>query len=451
MSTALIVLAAGEGKRMNSDLPKVLHPLAGVPLLAHAIRAGTSVGAEKVVVVAGHGAEKVSGAAQALYPDAEIVIQNERRGTGHAVGCAASALAGFSGDVIVLYGDTPFVTPETLEEMLKTRADGHAVVMLGFEAADPTPYGRFIEGRDGHLDAIVEAKDASEAQKKIRLCNSGVVCADAGQLFELVEQIRDDNAAGEFYLTDVVALANQAGLTSSFVTCPETETLGINSRSELAAAEAAFQARARLAAMENGVTLASPESVYFAFDTMIGRDVVIGPNVVFGPGVTIETGAEIKAFSHLEGCHVSQDAVVGPYARLRPGAEIGAEAKVGNFVEIKEATLGKGAKVNHLSYVGDAEIGQGANIGAGTITCNYDGVMKHKTVIGARAFIGSNTALVAPVSVGADAATGSGSVVDRDVPDGDMAIARAKQVNKPGLAARLRARLLAVKASKNKG
>lgn len=451
MSTALIVLAAGKGTRMNSDLPKVLHPLAGVPMMAHAMRTGAAVGTQRTVIVAGHGADKVSAAAQAQNPDAKIVVQEEQRGTGHAVGCAKAALAGFQGDVIVLYGDTPFVTSNTLEAMLKARAEGHAVVVLGFESEDPSPYGRFVVGKTGLLDAIVESKEATDAQKKIRLCNSGVVCADAAQLFELVDKISDDNKAGEFYLTDIVALANQAGLTASFVTCPEAETLGINSRAELAAAETAFQARARLSAMENGVTLAAPESVYFAFDTMIGRDVVIGPNVVFGPGVTIESGANIHAFCHLEGCHISQGANVGPYARLRPGAEINDYARVGNFVEIKNALVGENAKINHLSYIGDAEIGEAANIGAGTITCNYDGVLKHQTTIGARAFIGSNTSIIAPVTIGADALTGSGSVITADVPDAALAIARAKQINKPGLALRLKNKLLAIKAQRDKG
>ncbi|MFT4715023.1 MAG: bifunctional UDP-N-acetylglucosamine pyrophosphorylase/glucosamine-1-phosphate N-acetyltransferase [Paracoccaceae bacterium] len=451
MATALIVLAAGKGTRMNSDIPKVLHRLAGVPMLAHAMRAGICIEAEKTVIVAGHGVDAVSEAAKLQDPDAVIVVQEEQRGTGHAVGCAKDALGDFDGDIIVLYGDTPFVTPETLKAMLKARTEGHGVVVLGFEAADPTTYGRFVVGSNNQLDAIIEAKEATAEQRKITLCNSGVVCADAKQLFELVDRITDDNTSGEFYLTDIVALANQAGLTAGYVTCPEAETLGINSRSQLALAEAAFQARARTEATENGVTLAAPDSVYFAFDTMIGRDVLIGPNVVFGPGVTIESGAEIKAFSHLEGCHISEGASVGPFARLRAGAEIGADAKVGNFVEIKEANIGKGAKVNHLSYIGDAEIGEAANIGAGTITCNYDGVLKHKTVIGAGAFIGSNTALVAPVSIGAEAMTGSGSVITSDVEDGALAIARAVQVNKPGLAKRLRSKLLAIKAKKNKG
>jgi len=450
MSTALVILAAGKGSRMESDLPKVLHRLAGAPLLAHAMRAGQPLEPEKVVVVAGHGADQVRKAATDFDAEAEIVLQEDQNGTAHAVAQARAALAGFDGDVIVLYGDTPFIRPETLEAMLEKRSQGHAVVVLGFEAAEPGRYGRLIAKGD-RLNAIVEAKEATPEQLAVTLCNSGVVCADRAQLFDLIAKVGNDNAAGEYYLTDIVALATQAGLGCATVTCDEAETLGINTRQELAAAEAAFQARARLEAMEMGATLTAPDTVWFGFDTLIGRDAVIGPNVVFGPGVTVESGAEIKAFSHLEGCHVSQGAVVGPYARLRPGAEIGDNARVGNFVEIKASQIGEGAKVNHLSYIGDAEIGAAANIGAGTITCNYDGVFKHKTVIGERAFIGSNTALVAPVTVGRDAMTGSGSVITADVPAEALGLARARQVNKPGLAAAFMDRLLALKAKKSKG
>ncbi len=451
MSLALVILAAGMGTRMNSDIPKVLHRLGGVPMLAHAMRAGVAAGAQKTIIVAGSGAEIVTIAAQTLDPEIKIALQNEQLGTAHAVECARALLMDFDGDVIVLYGDTPFVRPETLAQMQAARAQGNAVVVLGFEAENPGGYGRLVTDNAGGLSAIVEAKEATGQQRAITLCNSGVICADARVLFDLVSKIGNSNAAGEYYLTDIVGLATAAGLSCAVVTCPQSETLGINSRAELAAAEAAFQSRARSDAMENGATLAAPETVYFALDTMIGRDVVIGPNVVFGPGVTIESGCEIKAFSHLEGAHVSEGAIIGPFARLRPGAEISAGARIGNFVEIKEAVIGEGAKVNHLSYIGDAEIGAAANIGAGTIICNYDGVMKHKTVIGARAFIGSNTAIIAPRTIGADAATGSGSVITRDVPDGDMAIARALQVNKPGLAVKIREKLLAIKLRRKKG
>jgi len=449
MALSLIILAAGLGSRMNSDLPKVLHPLGGVPLLAHCMRAGAALEPARVVVITGHGAGQVASVAQRENPDALIAHQAEQLGTAHAVAQARAALNGFSGDVLVLYGDTPFVSPETLEAMLEARAR-HDVVILGFEAADPGRYGRLIT-QDGTLERIVEYKDASASERAISLCNSGVVCVSADSLFDLIDAVGNDNAAGEFYLTDIVALARARGLSAGVVTCPEAQTLGINTRAELAAAEARFQARARAEALENGVTLIAPETVFFALDTLIGRDAVVGPNVVFGPGVTIENGAEIRPFCHLEGCHVSRGAVVGPFARLRPGAELAEDVRVGNFVEIKNAILDEGAKVNHLSYIGDAHLGAGANIGAGTVTCNYDGVMKHHTEIGARAFIGSDTMLVAPVRVGADAMTGSGSVITSDVPDGALALGRARQENKPELARRLRERLRAIKTSKSEG
>ncbi|TFL20252.1 bifunctional UDP-N-acetylglucosamine diphosphorylase/glucosamine-1-phosphate N-acetyltransferase GlmU [Jannaschia formosa] len=445
MPTALIVLAAGQGSRMQSDRPKVLHEVAHAPLLVHALTAGAAVAPDRVVVVAGHGGDAVETVARNHDEDVVVVRQEEQLGTGHAVLQARAALAGFSGDVIVLYGDTPFIRPETLEAMLAARAEGADVVVLGFEAADPGRYGRLIATGD-RLERIVEAKDATPEELAVRLCNSGVLAADAETLFALLDQVGNDNAAKEYYLTDVPGLARAGRMSARIVTCPEAETMGVNTRADLAAAEAAFQARARAGALEDGVTLIAPETVFLALDTVIGRDAVVEPHVVFGPGVTVESGATIRAFSHLEGCHVSEGCVVGPYARLRPGAELDRNAKVGNFVEVKSAQVAEGAKINHLSYVGDATIGPRANIGAGTITCNYDGVFKHRTEIGADAFIGSNTALVAPVRVGVGAMTGSGSVVTMDVPDGDLALGRAKQVNKPGLAARLMAKLKAEKA-----
>ncbi len=361
---------------------------------------------------------------------------------------AAPELAGFSGDAIVLYGDTPFIRPETLQAMLEARAAGAGVVVLGFEAAEPGGYGRLVLDETGGLAAIVEAKDASPEQRAIRICNSGLMAADAATLLELLNEVGNDNAKGEYYLTDVVALARARGLSAAAITCPEAETLGVNSRADLAGAEAAFQARARAEAMANGATLTDPGTVWFALDTVIGRDVVIGPSVVFGPEVTVESGATIHAFCHLEGCHVSGGARIGPFARLRPGAEIAEDAHIGNFVEIKNAIVEEGAKANHLTYIGDARIGAGANIGAGTITCNYDGVFKHRTEIGAGAFIGSNSALVAPVSVGARALVAAGSVVTDDVPEGGLAIARARQVVKPSLGQRMMERLRALKAER---
>lgn len=447
MATALILLAAGQGTRMNSDLPKVLHEVGSAPLLAHALRAGWALRPARTVVVAGHGAEAVAKAAQAWDETAEVVIQAEQKGTAHAVAQAAPALAGFAGDAVVLYGDTPFIRPETLDAMAEARAR-HEIVVLGFEAADPGRYGRLLMKGD-QLLRIVEWKDASENERAIGLCNSGVIMADAGLLIELVSGVGNDNAAGEYYLPDIVALARGRGLSAGVVTCDEAETLGINTRAELLAAERLFQARARAAALEDGVSLPAPETVHFALDTVIGRDAVVEPHVVFGPGVTVESGARIRAFSHLEGCHVSRGAVVGPFARLRPGAELAEDVHVGNFVEIKNATLAEGAKANHLSYIGDASVGERANIGAGTVTCNYDGVSKHRTEIGARAFIGSDTMLVAPVRVGAGAMTASGSVITQDVPDDALGLGRAAQVNKPGFARRFMEKLKAAKAKRD--
>ncbi|WP_449041950.1 bifunctional UDP-N-acetylglucosamine diphosphorylase/glucosamine-1-phosphate N-acetyltransferase GlmU [Paracoccus sp. (in: a-proteobacteria)] len=440
-AVALIVLAAGQGSRMQSELPKVLHRLGGTALLAHALAAGRSLDPSLVVVVAGHGADAVSRAVARLDPDARVALQAEQLGTGHAVAQALPLLDGFDGRVVVLYGDTPFITPETLAALAAHPAD---VVVLGFQAADPGRYGRLVADGDT-LDRIVEYKDADDATRAITLCNSGVMAVDAGLLRDLVGQLSNDNAAGEYYLTDVVALARAQGRSAAVVTCDEAETLGINTRAELAAAEAAFQSRKRAEALENGVTMADPATVWFALDTHVGRDAIIGQNVVFGPGVTVESGAEILPFCQLEGCHVSAGATVGPFARLRPGAELGGDAHVGNFVEIKNAVLAEGVKVGHLTYLGDAEVGERSNIGAGTVTCNYDGVGKHRTVIGADAFIGSDTMLVAPVSVGARAMTGSGSVITQDVPDGALALGRARQVTKPGLAVRIMQALRAAK------
>jgi len=450
MATALIVLAAGQGTRMNSDLPKVLHPLGGVPLVVHAMASGNAVSPGKIVVVAGHGAKQVEPAAKAYNPDAIVVRQDEQLGTGHAVMQAAKALEGFKGDAIVVYGDTPFVRPETIAKMAAARAAGSAIVVLGFNTENPWRYGRLVIGPDG-LDRIVEAKDATDQELEITLCNGGLVAADTTLLFDLLQSIGNDNASGEYYLTDIVAAARSRGLTASVVTCDESETLGINTRAELARAEAIFQSKKRAEALENGVTLTAPDSVFFCFDTVIGRDAVVEPNVVFGPDVTIESGATIRAFSHLEGCHVSREAVVGPYARLRPGAELAEGAKVGNFVEVKNAMISEGAKVNHLSYIGDASIGARSNIGAGTITCNYDGFMKHRTEIGEGAFIGSNTMLVAPVTIGNEAMTATGSVINKNVPDGALALARARQVTKPGMARKLFEKLRAAKAKRDKG
>lgn len=448
MNIALIVLAAGQGTRMKSSLPKVLHKVAGAPLVAHAIRSAQGIETERSIVVVGHGAEQVEDALASDFPDAQVVMQSERLGTAHAVDQAREALSGFDGDAIVLYGDTPFIKPETLRNMLEARVAGADLVVLGFDAETPGKYGRLIV-EDGNLKRIVEAKDASEAELAVTLCNSGVVCAKSELLFELISKVSNENASGEYYLTDIVEIANNAGKRCVAVTCDEAETLGINSRTELAKAEAIYQAEARDNAMVNGATLQAADSVYFSHDTRLGKDVVVEPNVVFGVGVIVEDNANIRAFSHLEDCVIRAGATVGPYARIRPGSDIGEGARIGNFVETKKAMISKGAKVNHLTYIGDASVGEGANIGAGTVTCNYDGVLKHQTTIGAGAFIGTNSSLVAPVTVGNGAMTAAGSVITKDVPDDALAVARAVQKNSEGFVPRLVKKLKAAKAKRD--
>jgi len=445
MPTALIVLAAGKGTRMKSDRAKVLHQLGGAPLLTHALMAGAALDPARQIVVVGHDGDNVELAARTHDPSVEIVWQGEQLGTGHAVLAAKQLLASFDGDVVVLFGDTPFIQPATFEAMAVQRKRGADVVVLGFEAADPGRYGRLIALGD-KLVKIVEWKDATEEERAVTLCNSGVVMAGAQTLFDLLAHVKPSPASGEYYLTDIVGICNQYGGRARLVVCDEAETQGINSQMDLARAEAAFQDGMREAYLEEGVAMQAPDTVHFSWDTVIGRDAMIEPYVVFGTGVTVETGARIRAFSHLEGAHVSAGAIVGPYARLRPGAEIGNDAHIGNFVEVKASEIGEGTKVNHLSYIGDTRIGDGTNIGAGTITCNYDGVMKHRTEIGSRVFIGSDTMLVAPVKVGDDAMTATGSVITRDVAPGALAIARTKQEEKPGMAIRLFEGLRAKKA-----
>ncbi|MGI9368187.1 MAG: bifunctional UDP-N-acetylglucosamine diphosphorylase/glucosamine-1-phosphate N-acetyltransferase GlmU [Ruegeria sp.] len=449
MSIALVILAAGKGTRMNSEIPKVLHPIAQVPMLVHTMRAGAVLSPERTVVVTGHGAEAVARATMAEDETAQVIQQTEQLGTAHAVAQARKTLDGFSGDVVVLYGDTPFLQSETLERMVAARKDNDLVI-LGFEAADPGRYGRLVMNGET-LERIVEYKDASDGEKSITLCNSGLLACNSETLFSLIDMVGNDNAAGEYYLPDVVEIARDRGLDLTAVSCDEAETLGVNSRADLAAADEVFQSRARAELTELGVTLMAPDTVYLAADTVIGRDSVIEPNVVFGPGVTVESDATIRAFSHLEGCHVSRGAIVGPYARLRPGAELAENARIGNFVEIKNAEISEGAKVNHLSYIGDASVGAASNIGAGTITCNYDGVMKHHTTIGENVFVGSNTMLVAPVTLGDGSMTATGTVVTRDVEPDALAVARARQDNKPGYARKLFDMLKAKKARRDKG
>ena len=444
---AAIILAAGKGTRMKSALHKVLHPIAGRPMLAHLVEAVGVLGAGRTVVVAGAGREQIEAFAQPL--GLEVAVQAEQRGTAHAVAQARDALAGFEGDVLILYGDVPLVPAETMARMVARlhEADAPAAVVLGFRPKEALAYGRILAEPDGRILRMVEFKDASTEERAVDLCNSGLMAVRARDLWPLLARVGNDNAAGEYYLPDIVMLATADGRHAAVIETGEDEVAGVNSRAELAHVEALWQARRRARAMVEGASLIAPETVWFAWDTRLGADVTIGPNVVFGPGVSIEGGATIHAFSHIEGATVAKGAIVGPFARLRPGAEIGEGAHVGNFVEVKKARLGAGAKANHLTYLGDAEVGAGSNIGAGTITCNYDGFGKYLTRIGAGAFIGSNSALVAPVAIGDGAIVAAGSVVTRDVAADALAVARGEQAEKPGSAARFRARMRSARAS----
>lgn len=445
---AAIVLAAGKGTRMKSDLHKVLHAIAGRPMLLHLLDSVKALGAEREVVVVGAGREQVEAAVHPL--GVATAHQAEQLGTGHAVQQAREVLSGFDGDVLILYGDVPLVSTATMRRMIDRLHEGDdpAVVVLGFRPADPGAYGRVIADPSGRIVKMVEFKDASPGERAETLCNSGLMAARAADLFRLLAEVGNDNAAGEYYLVDIVNIAAAAGPPSVVIETDAHEVAGVNSRGELAALEAEWQNKRRARAMADGATLIAPETVWFSFDTKIGRDVVIEPNVFFGPSVSIADGVTIKGFSHIDGAEVRGGAIVGPYTRLRPGAVVGEDAHVGNFVEMKKAVLGKGAKANHLTYLGDAEVGAGANIGAGTITCNYDGFFKYTTVIGEGAFIGSNSALVAPVTVGAGAITAAGSVVTRDVDPDALCVVRPEQVEKPGWAARFREKMAARKAAK---
>jgi bifunctional UDP-N-acetylglucosamine pyrophosphorylase/glucosamine-1-phosphate N-acetyltransferase len=434
---AVIVLAAGQGTRMKSALPKVLHAIAGRPMLGHVLGVAETLGASRVVVVTAPGAEAVQ--ALARESGAGAVEQDRQLGTGHAVLAGERALAGFDGDLLVLFGDAPLLSVATLKRLTRRLTEGADISALGFRAADPTGYGRMIAEGD-NLIRIVEHKDASADERRIDLCFAGMLAGKARMLFELLHQVDNKNAQGEFYLTDVIAVARRKGLHCAVVEGSESEMLGVNSRAQLAAAEAAFQARKRAELMESGVSMVAPETVYFSADTAIEPDAVIGPYVVFGPGVTVRRGAEIRAFCHIEGADIGERAIVGPFARLRPGAVLEDAVHIGNFVEVKNARLEKGAKANHLSYIGDARVGAGSNIGAGTITCNYDGENKHQTDIGANVFIGSDTTLVAPVKIGDGAYIGAGSVITDEVEKDALALGRARQVTKPGRAEAIRAK-----------
>lgn len=433
-----IVLAAGKGTRMKSALPKVLHAVAGRSMLGHVLALARSAGPGGLAVVVGPGMDNVRVATLAIAPDARVFVQEQQRGTADAVLAARDAIAAHKGDVMVLYADTPLIEVNTIDRLLRALDDGAGVAVLGFEARDPTGYGRLLTDANGRLEAIREEKDASAAERAVRFCNSGVMAFRCDGLLERLGRIGCNNAKGEFYLTDVIALARGDGLSAVAVSCSEDEVLGVNARDQLAAAEAIFQVRARRHAMAEGATLIAPQTVWFSHDTVIGRDVIIEPNVFFGPGVTIEDGVEIKANSCLEGAHVGRGARIGPFARLRPGAKLGADVHVGNFVELKAMHMGDGAKANHLAYLGDGSVGAGANIGAGTIFCNYDGFFKHKTTVGAGAFVGSNSSLVAPVTIGEGAYIGSGSVITKDVAADSLALERSTQDERPGWAGKFR-------------
>jgi bifunctional UDP-N-acetylglucosamine pyrophosphorylase/glucosamine-1-phosphate N-acetyltransferase len=432
---------------MRSARPKVLHAIGGGSLIAHVLDAVAQAGGTATAVVVGPDADAVAAEARRVLPASEIFVQTQRRGTAHAVLAARAALATTPDDVLVIFADTPLIRPQTLMRMRAALADGAALVVLGFRPRNPEGYGRLVLDR-GELVAIREELDASEGERGIGLCNAGLMAFAGKSALSILERIGNDNCKGEFYLTDAVAIARALGLKAAVIETEEDEVRGINTKAQLAEAEAALQRRLRAAATEQGVTLVAPETVFLAADTRLGRDVVIEPFVVFGPGVTVEDNAVIRSYSHLERAHVGKGALVGPYARLRPGARLMEDVHIGNFVEVKEAVIETGAKANHLSYIGDATVGAGANVGAGTITCNYDGLAKHRTEIGREAFIGSNSALVAPVRIGDGAYVGSGSVITQDVPADALAIGRGRQTVKEGWARSLRARKAAAKNKK---
>ncbi|MEL7454811.1 MAG: bifunctional UDP-N-acetylglucosamine diphosphorylase/glucosamine-1-phosphate N-acetyltransferase GlmU [Pseudomonadota bacterium] len=435
---AAIILAAGRSTRMKSSLSKVLHPIGGKPNIDWSISLANALGCSSIVSVVASATDPVAEHVKSRLGPSAIAVQSPALGTGHAVMCAEPALDKFQGYLIVLYGDSPLVPVEAIEALFEVLDGGAKIGVLGFEAQNPGLYGRLVTSEAGHLEAIVEAREATPEQLNIKLCNSGVMAGDAKTMFRLLKQVTNDNAKGEYYLTDLVGLARNEGFTCGVVVCAEDDLVGCDSRTDLAKAEAIFQRRIRKAMMEGGVTLLDPETVYFSHDTEIAPDVTIEPHVIFGPGVSVGSGSRINAFSHIQGASIGPGCQIGPHARLRPGTTLAANVKIGNFVEVKQTDMGEGAKASHLSYLGDGRVGAGANLGAGTIFCNYDGFLKYQTDIGSGAFVGSNTALVAPVRVGENAMVGSGSVVTKDVPPDALAIARSRQEIKPNWAARFR-------------
>ncbi|MEL7109405.1 MAG: bifunctional UDP-N-acetylglucosamine diphosphorylase/glucosamine-1-phosphate N-acetyltransferase GlmU [Pseudomonadota bacterium] len=448
---AAIILAAGQGTRMRSSLPKVLHKVGGRAMVDWSIGLAKSVGCETIIVVCSPNGVAVQEHVTSVLGADAIAIQDPPLGTGHAVLAAKEALAGFQGELVVLYGDTPLIPADAINALFKEIDEGAAVGVLGFDAAEPGAYGRLVADENGNLQQIVEAKEASPAQLEISFCNSGVMAAPAPVMFDLLSKVTNDNAKNEYYLTDIVGLARATGKSCRAVSCDEADVLGVNSRVELAQAEQAFQTKKRAQFLAAGVTMTAPETVFFSHDTQIENDVVLEPGVVFSTGVSVKSGAEVRAFSHLEGASVAEDCVIGPYVRLRPGTVLERGVKIGNFVEIKKTRMGAGAKASHLSYLGDGDVGAEANIGAGTIFCNYDGFLKYQTTVGDGAFVGSNSSLVAPVTIGAGAFVGSGSVITKDVEPDGLAVARGRQIQKSGWATSFRDKMAAIKAAKKKG
>lgn len=445
-----IVLAAGEGTRMKSSLPKVLHKVAALPLVCHVVKAVQATGESDVALVVGRGAADVQAAVEKIAGPVSAFEQTERLGTAHAVMAAREAITRGYDDLLIVFGDTPLIEAQSLQAARTRLKEGADIVVIGFRPENPHGYGRLIE-EGGKLVAIVEEKEASDTQKKIGFCNGGLMAVRGDHALSLLEAVKNDNAKGEYYLTDIVAIGHEKGLNVLAIEVPVDNVIGINNRAELAEAENIWQARKRREMMLAGVTLIAPETVFFSHDTLVEADVIIEPNVFFGPGARVASGAVIHAFSHIEGAHVGANAEIGPFARLRPGANLGEKSKVGNFCEVKNAEVGKGAKINHLTYIGDATIGAGSNIGAGTITCNYDGYNKYRTVVGEGAFVGSNSSLVAPVTIGDNAYIASGSVITKDVPADALALGRARQENKDGRATLLREKYAAIKAAKAAG
>jgi bifunctional UDP-N-acetylglucosamine pyrophosphorylase / glucosamine-1-phosphate N-acetyltransferase len=448
---AAVILAAGKGTRMKSDLPKVMHKVAGRPMIDWSIALARDVGCDRIIVVAHPSQTVLIDHVGALLGADSLAYQDPPMGTGHAVRCAEEALAGVEGDLVVLYGDSPLVPAPAIGSLFDSLGDGAAIGVLGFDAAEPGLYGRLITSGHGDLEAIVEAREATPGQLDVTLCNSGVMAGDAATMFRLLQQVRNDNAKGEYYLTDLVALARAQSMNCKAVRCDEGDLIGCDSKADLAEAEAIFQSRRRAQAMADGVSLIAPETVWFSHDTLLEADVTVEPNVVFGPGVTVRSGAVIRAFSHLEGAQVGTGCSVGPYARLRPGTVLEKDAFIGNFVEVKNTTMGERAKASHLSYLGDGRVGADVNIGAGTIFCNYDGFLKYQVRIDDGAFIGSNSALVAPVRIGRGAVIGSGSVVTDDVSADALALGRARQTEIKDWAIEFRSRKASEKADKQKG